>query len=260
LNPARILDVKGNQFLQFATIKGGSLGDLRRGGPGKLIFAKAMINGNATSAVQANALNTQPVDLDFRLPNGNRFQNLMLKLAKGNVAPALGSKMQGATPEGEMIDLTGQTAPTVNATIEVFREAKFNNTVGLYTIEDEQGSVKDPITGKMIRPGDAGYLKAALANRVDLKLSGKNGQTMAYSAEIATGKMLSTFLVVDGEIEALLDKGTANDPTVYFNHIGANSDGVDHMRLLGDNVFGYEDKTGGGDMDFDDVIVKMSFA
>lgn len=260
LNPYRILNVKGNQYLQFAAIKGGSLGDLQRGGSGELVFANATVNGNPTSAVQANALNTQTVDLDFRLPNGKRFQDLMLQLTKGNVARALGSNMQGTTPEREIIDLTGQTTPMVNATIEVFREAKFNDTVGLYAIEDEQGSVKDPVTGNMIRPGDTGYLKAALANRVDLNLSGKNGQTMAYSAAIATGKLLSTFLVVDGDIEALLDQGTANAPTVYFNHIGANSDGMDHVRLLGDNMFGYEDKAGGGDMDFDDVIVKMSFA
>jgi len=67
-------------------------------------------------------------------------------------------------------------------------------------------------------------------------------------------------LVVAGAIESLLDEDAANNPTVFFNHIGANSDNVDHVRLLGDNVFGYEDITGGGDMDFDDMVVKISFA
>ena len=241
-------------------IQGGGLSTLKTGGSDKLVFANATVNGEVMSAVQPNALTAQTVDLDFRLPNGDRFNDLMLKLDQGSMAHALGSNLQGQSAEAEIIDLTGQTEPMVNATIEVFREAKFDDTVGLYTIEDQQGSVKDPVTGNLIRPGEAGYLEAALANRVELNLSGENGQTLTYNAEIAAGQLLSTFLVVDGFIEELLDTGTANDPAVYFNHIGANSDGVDHVRLLGDNMFGYEDKTGGGDMDYDDVIVKMKFA
>ncbi|MBD2424979.1 DUF4114 domain-containing protein [Phormidium sp. FACHB-1136] len=47
-------------------------------------------------------------------------------------------------------------------------------------------------------------------------------------------------------------------PTVFFNYIAANGDRQDHGRLLGDNVFGFEDIFGGGDRDFNDVIVKVS--
>ena len=256
----RILDVGSGQFLQFAAIKGGSLGDLQRGGRGDVIFAKATVNGSTTSAIQPNILNAQDLDLSFRLPGGARFQNFKLNLTKSNVVHALGSTLQGQSPEHEMVDLRGLSPSTVKAAIQVFREADFNNSVGFYTVEDEEGSVKDPITGKLIRPGSAGYLEAALANRVDMELSGRNGRTNTYNTEFATGKLLSTFLVVAGAIESLLDEDAANNPTVFFNHIGANSDNVDHVRLLGDNVFGYEDITGGGDMDFDDMVVKISFA
>ena len=260
LNPHRILDLVAGQFLQFLLIKGGSLGDLQQGGPGEILFANATVNGEAKSVVQLNALDAQTVDLDFRLPDGSRFQDLMLKLTKGNFAHALGSNLQGETAEHEMIDLREQAEPTVNAAIEVFREASYNNTVGFYTVEDEQGSVIDPLTGALVQVGEAGYREAALANRVEVSLTGQNGQITSYDVELATDKILSTFLVVDGSIEELLDQGTANGPTVYFNHIGANTDGVDHMRLLGENVFGYEDKAGGGDRDFNDVIVKLKFA
>lgn len=57
-------------------------------------------------------------------------------------------------------------------------------------------------------------------------------------------------------VEALLDGSTVNNPTVFCNYIAANGDRQDHVRWLGDNVLGYEDIVGGGDRDFNDVIVK----
>lgn len=42
--------------------------------------------------------------------------------------------------------------------------------------------------------------------------------------------------------------------------MGVNSDKVDHTRLLGNNVFGFEDKVGGGDKDFNDTIIKIDFS
>ncbi len=71
--------------------------------------------------------------------------------------------------------------------------------------------------------------------------------------------MFSTFIVADGTIEALLDADTANDPAVFFGYVGANSDRAEHIRTLGNDTFGYEDITGGGDMDFNDITVKVSF-
>ena len=36
-----------------------------------------------------------------------------------------------------------------------------------------------------------------------------------------------------------------------------NSDKVDHIRLLSDNSWGFEDMTTGGDKDYNDVVIKM---
>jgi hypothetical protein len=46
----------------------------------------------------------------------------------------------------------------------------------------------------------------------------------------------------------------------YFAYLGANPDRVDHIRLLGDNTFGFEDLFGGGDLDYNDVVVQVNFA
>jgi hypothetical protein len=45
------------------------------------------------------------------------------------------------------------------------------------------------------------------------------------------------------------------DPNAYSPFI---QDKVDHICLLGDNTFGFEDLNGGGDMDYNDVIVKVN--
>ncbi|HEY9599504.1 MAG TPA: DUF4114 domain-containing protein [Cyanophyceae cyanobacterium] len=44
----------------------------------------------------------------------------------------------------------------------------------------------------------------------------------------------------------------------YFAYLGANPDGVDHIRLLGDNTFGFEDLYGGGDQDFNDMVFRLT--
>jgi Domain of unknown function (DUF4114) len=46
---------------------------------------------------------------------------------------------------------------------------------------------------------------------------------------------------------------------VYTAYSLSNADKVDHIRLLGDNTFGFEDLYGGGDRDFNNIIVKVTF-
>ncbi len=171
--------------------------------------------------------------------------------------PPLGAK--GQKFDHKFIDLTAVDAPTVTATINVTREAVYNNTVGFYAVEDDQGSVMDALTGELLQPGDVGYMQAALAQRIDLNLVVTNGGSTTYTAEWATGKLFSSFIVANGTIESLLDDSTSNDPTIFFSNIGANKDGKEHVRLLGQNTFGYEDMVGGGDRDFNDMIVSLKF-
>jgi hypothetical protein len=63
--------------------------------------------------------------------------------------------------------------------------------------------------------------------------------------------------VINGNPSAILDNNPNNDPAVYFPFLGANTDKVDHIRLLGNNTFGFEDLPSGGDLDYNDIIVKV---
>jgi hypothetical protein len=46
----------------------------------------------------------------------------------------------------------------------------------------------------------------------------------------------------------------------FFAFAGANSDNFAHFRVLGNNLFGYEDLPGGGDRDFDDGVIGFNFS
>ncbi|MEI1376034.1 DUF4114 domain-containing protein [Nostoc sp. UHCC 0926] len=58
----------------------------------------------------------------------------------------------------------------------------------------------------------------------------------------------------------ILDSNANNDPNVYFAFLGANSDQVDHIRLLENNTFGFEDLANCGDKDYNNVIVQVNLS
>ncbi len=148
------------------------------------------------------------------------------------------------------IDLTTQTGSTKLA-FEVYREADYNNTVGFYKMDKADGSIViDEVLGLTVKPGEAGYTEAALARQLQTKLSGSNGKVSSFSAEVMSDQFLGTFLIADG-----------TDPTsseVYFGHGSANSNGNDHVKMLGNNTFGFEDMSGLGDRDYNDIVVRFA--
>ena len=149
-----------------------------------------------------------------------------------------------------VIDLTGLNAQSIDFTVN--REAGFDNTVGLYKINAD-GSVVDPISGSLISPGQDGYKEAALANSLDISLATDNGQTQNISTELAGNSIYAPFIVVDGHLE------NASNRDVFFAYPTANSDGIEHIKNLGDNNLGFEDSLNGGDLDFNDVSIGFNF-
>ena len=149
------------------------------------------------------------------------------------------------------IDLTGQTG-VINVDFTVYREAALDSTIGFYTTDFIDGGIRDPLTGNTLQPGDAGYQEAALANRLDIELTGANNQVSTFSAELAAGGFLGIFLVAGGDNPATGE--------VFFSHAGANNNNDDHARLLGDNIFGFEDLSGLGDRDYNDMVVEFAIS
>ncbi|MEO1446300.1 MAG: DUF4114 domain-containing protein [Cyanobacteria bacterium J06635_11] len=206
-------------------------------------FLQAALVGpdGSTTFSTPTALSGTQVALDF----GN---NTILNLEIGAFDVGVGTSALEVNAAGdEVINLSDETG-SLTASFSVFREAAFDNTVGFYQSLDENGAVSDPLTGSILLPGDTGYQAAALANQIDVTLSGQNGQEVTGTATLEAGGFLGTFLTVDT---------TDANSDVFFSFGSANG-GNDHVRALGDNTFGFEDIAGLGDADFNDVVVKFS--
>ncbi|MBD0304220.1 MAG: DUF4114 domain-containing protein, partial [Tolypothrix sp. T3-bin4] len=166
--------------------------------------------------------------------------------------------------EREIIDLTLQ-ADVVSASFVVNREAAYDNFVGFYNVVDLKGGIDVNGDGKVdLDPGDAGYAQAAIAQRVDINLSVPNQGTANITGQLPGGGFLAPFMITNGTPEAFLAQNASNQPgqapIACFSYLGANPDGVDHIRLLADNTFGFEDLFGGGDKDFNDLVVQVNIA
>ncbi|MEH1926552.1 cadherin-like domain-containing protein [Nostoc sp.] len=221
-----------------------------------------------TDILFSNPLSQKIIDLgndDFSLGwkdgSGNNaadFNNLVVKIQSTNDSLPLGTNLQG-NPQGEVIDLRGVTSQ-VKADFVVNREAAFKNFIGFYQVADENGGIDTNGDGKAdILTGQAGYTEAAVRGRVaGIDLTVNNQGTASYTGTFQPGSIFVPFIIANGIPDALLDSNPNNNPAVYFPFLGANTDKVDHMRLLGDNVFGFEDLASGGDKDFNDMIVRVN--
>ena len=190
--------------------------------------------------------------------NAADFNNLVVKIQSTNDSLPLGTNLQG-NPQGEVIDLRGVTSQ-VKADFVVNREAAFKNFIGFYQVADENGGIDTNGDGKAdILTGQAGYTEAAVRGRVaGIDLTVNNQGSATSTGTFQPGSIFVPFIITNGTPDALLDSNSNNDPAVYFPFLGANTDKVDHIRLLGNNVFGFEDLPSGGDKDFNDMIVRVN--
>ncbi|MEO0768531.1 MAG: DUF4114 domain-containing protein [Cyanobacteria bacterium J06649_4] len=256
LDGVRSLTLSSGSYFQFAVIQDGTLDSLLANGMGTVQLGTPLASdaeGTLGGILQATPIAHGEVQLGFDLSENGVFDDIVLTAIFGEGGSTLGAGLQGGQ-ESELIDLRA-VAGSVAAEFTVYREADFDNVIGFFAIGNEQGQVRG-LDEQLISPGEAGYIQAAIARRLSVELTSENGQVSTYNAQVEGGQLLSTFIVSNGAIADLLDDDAGNDPAVYFTHLGANADGADHVRLLGDNIFGYEDMAGGGDQDFDDVVIK----
>lgn len=105
------------------------------------------------------------------------------------------------------------------------------------------------------------YTQAAISNRVaGIDLSVANEATASFTGTFQPGAIFVPFIIVNAGADAILDNNPNNDPAVYFSFLGANTDKADHIRLLGNNAFGFEDLANGGDRDYNDLIVRVNLS
>jgi VCBS repeat-containing protein len=243
---SRNLGIKDGDIIRFGALNEGSIDQLRQTPD---LFNKLIIS-EPTTLKLTDPRGSGELSFTWQAP-------ISLNLtAKIDNAPGL---LGTTTPTGELLDFR-QALTDITATFSIYREAAYNNNIYFYTIQNETGSVFDPTSQKTLTPTDAGYLQAALRNAViGVNLSTPNQTITTTTATLNKGTLLAPIIVVNGTKDALLDNNASNDPAAYTSFILGNQDKVDHIRLLGDNTFGFEDLAGGGDRDYNDIIVKATF-
>jgi hypothetical protein len=199
--------------------------------------------------------------------NNPDFNDLIFNLQVTSDERLEGVRQQGSV-QRELIDLTSlKSDSTLQASFRANSEAAFNNTVGLYKIENAQGTVKDPLTGETFIPEDVGYAQVAMKNKA--VSFDRNGNVIEGTTNlqdlINQGGLLSPFLISNGTPS----EWSSNNPNnlifaqkeiAYFPFIAANPDKTEHVVLLADNTFGFEDLPGtNSDFDYDDITLQINF-
>jgi uncharacterized delta-60 repeat protein len=251
---SRQLQVSAGDRLGFYLIKNGTAdAALQKNDFSNVVFSIDQANSGNTNYLQVNPLLNNSYQLKW-LQGGNS-DDLSLNLQLNNTPlnnQNLIASSQG-NQESEFLDLRSFTGQNVQVNFTLKREAAYNNTVGFYKVEDAQGTVIS-LTGAKVKPGEAGYRAAVVQSRITgLDLAVDNGQSISIEKTIQGGAIYAPFLISNS------NSANANDnfSNVYTPYLIGNGDSADHVRLLGDNIFGFEDLAGGGDQDFNDVVLKV---
>jgi uncharacterized protein YkwD len=226
---SRQLTFQAGQHLRFFAVKDDTID-----------AAKATLAGGGTVnnvlLGDSSLLPITPIGDKLNLAWTGASSNILLQ-AELSSQVVIGTALQA---KADLIDLSAQVG-TMAATFTIQSEAAYRNQVGFYTVDDA-------LTGRVgtLLPGDAGYAQAAIGRAVT-SLNSISGTVVTNNQNLTGGTILAPYII-------------ANGVETYFAYIGANSDKVDHIKLLGDNRFGFEDLAGGGDRDYNDVVLNVKFS
>jgi ELWxxDGT repeat protein len=244
-----------NKIYQFFEVENGSLTEVKqqldRGeNPTNIRLSISDSNGNSPIKVTGNSIQS---GYDISINN----DELVLKVTKlDGIIPnrPIGSEAQGKT-EGRIIDLTKYKNQSLKVDITTKSDAVYQSQIGFYVVKDAIGTI-ELADGTTVKPGDANYAMVAIKNAIVNGGLQANRIDSKTNQPIAGGQIYAPVVVAQGTLNDFVNK-TSNNVQAYFNYTSANADKVDHFRQIGANTFGVEDMYGGGDRDFNDIVVQM---
>ncbi|MDP5337031.1 MAG: esterase-like activity of phytase family protein, partial [Nodularia sp. (in: cyanobacteria)] len=248
-NITRLLEFNSGDNLRFYAVPNGTTDEVQAG----FIPITDVLFSNGSNQRITN-LGNDEFALAWKVKPlvSNSYQDFEVKIQATEQPLPLGTGLQAGS-QSELIDLRGITE-SVQAEFIVNRDAALNNYVSFYQVTDENGGIDINGDGNAdILPGEAGYGQAAVNARVSgIDLTTNNRQTSTYTTTLEAGSLLAPFIIADGRPESV------NDQPIYFPFLGANPTQVDHITMLGNNVFGFEDLQRGSDKDYNDMIVRVN--
>ncbi len=204
---------------------------------------------------------------NFTLTGGN-LKIVADSLGSADTIEILTKKIEVAGEQLEAINLSNLDTSrvtgdriTVKVDATLYREAAFDNLVGFYLADKTTGAVVDRLTGDSIAElGDRNAYLSAVRNNAVLTGNVTNNQMMDLSSTFQVNSsfdlsdyILLPFLVANGNMNSI----ASDFSNLYVAGMGTNFDRSNHVQLLGNNIFGFEDLARGSDKDFDDIIVKV---
>ena len=135
-----------------------------------------------------------------------------------------------------------------DAIVRVRQNGEDQLAVTFYKVDDYSGKIGT------LNPGDAGYAEAAASQAYNLQSGGNLllGPGYGFFEQVAI-----TNVDAGDKIAMMLTNRSSGD--VFFAFAQANSDGRGHIVNYGHNTWGWEDRRGGGDHDFNDLVVQLDF-
>ncbi|MEB3337699.1 MAG: choice-of-anchor I family protein [Leptolyngbyaceae bacterium] len=260
------VDISSRSQLGFFLVVNGTLGDVENNPASKTVFFSTLDSAQLTDLTTTNfklAFGDDGVggfdDLVFTITA--KEQDLLIdsddEFSKIGRAIDVGGKSVEAidlknlnfdfNKDGTPDDITGKNV-AIQATL--YREARFDNLIGFYVVAAD-GSVNGIAPTAANRQA---YARAAFDNRLGAVRAPGNETTGQATFTFTGGDVLLPFIISNASTP------NADFSNIYFPFLGVNADGADHIRLLGNGIFGFEDLVGGGDQDFDDVIVQITKA
>jgi Domain of unknown function (DUF4114) len=139
------------------------------------------------------------------------------------------------------------------AIVRVRQDGTDSDSVSFYKVDSLTGDIGN------LHPGDPGYAAAAQARAYNLTSGGTSVGGPGYGNFTQTG--LAHVNAGDLVAMKLTDASTGN---TYWGFAQANETGPDgqhvgHLWNYGLNTWGFEDQYGGGDHDFNDLVVQLDF-
>ncbi|OYX81916.1 MAG: hypothetical protein B7Y75_06930, partial [Azorhizobium sp. 35-67-5] len=141
---------------------------------------------------------------------------------------------------------TAGGANDVDAVVRMRQVGTSSLDVLFYKVDDYAGTVSG------LAPGQAGYEAAVQAHAYQTTAGGNWIDGPGFGAFAQT----EITHVNSGDLVAMALQ--ANGHT-YYAFTGANADGTTHLWNYGLNTYGWEDLYGGGDQDYNDLVVQLDF-
>ena len=214
------------------------------------------VNGTLDNSPIKVTKNSVQSGYDISINNDELVLNVTkLDRLIGNIP--IGSASQGKI-EGRIIDLTNYANESLKVDITTKSDAVYQSQIVFYVVKDTLGTIQ-LADGTTVKPGDANYAMVAVKNALANSGLQSNRIDSKTNQVIAGGQIYAPVAVAQGTMNDFVNQ-VSNNIHAYFNYVGANTDKVDHFRQIGANTFGVEDMYGGGDRDFNDIVIQMNLS